>query len=74
MPDQGDMYIPMFTSSQTVAVGGATEGNGTSARFAEGTAIHYDRWFGIGQEILAAHMTPSLRPHNALSAMFEVTL
>ena len=49
MPAQGDMYIPMFTSSQTVAVGGATQGNGTSGRFVEGTAIHYDRWFGIGQ-------------------------
>jgi len=48
--DSGNMYVPMFTSSQTVAVGAGVEGNGTNARF-ESTdgPFHYSRWFGIGQ-------------------------
>ena len=48
--DSGNMYVPMFTSSQTVAVGAGVEGNGTNARF-ESTdgPFHYTRWFGVGQ-------------------------
>lgn len=49
MPDQGDLFVPMFTSSQTVAVGAGATGNGTSARFSPGDRYRYDRWFAIGR-------------------------
>ncbi len=47
-PATGDLWVPLFTASQTVAVGGATDGDGSSARFAEGTALSYDRYFFLG--------------------------
>lgn len=49
MPDGGDIFVPMFTSSQTVAVGAGVEGNGTAARFGDGERYSYDRWFAIGR-------------------------
>lgn len=48
--DAGDLFVPMFTSSQTVAVGGGVVGNGTSDRFEDGDGpFTYDRWFSVGQ-------------------------
>ncbi len=45
----GNLFVPMFTSSQTVAVGAGVEGNGTFARFdATDGPYHYQRWFGVG--------------------------
>ncbi|MBL8614036.1 MAG: hypothetical protein JNM72_00360 [Deltaproteobacteria bacterium] len=50
MNDTGPLYVPMFTSSQTVAVGVGREGNGTSGRFPDGTPpLAYERWFGVGR-------------------------
>lgn len=45
----GDMFVPLFTASQTVVVGGAKEGDGSNARFAKGTALQYERAFFIGK-------------------------
>jgi hypothetical protein len=47
-PADGDLYVPLFTSSQTVAVGGGKGGDGTNARFDEGAAFVYDRYFFVG--------------------------
>ncbi len=48
--NSGNMYVPMFTSSQTVAVGAGVNGDGSSARFEDGAGpYHYERWFGLGQ-------------------------
>ncbi len=48
-PAQGDIFVPMFTSSQTVAVGAGVEGDGSSARFPAGARYFYDRYFAIGR-------------------------
>lgn len=46
----GNMYVPMFTSSQTVAVGAGVEGDGSTGRFPDGAGpFHYERWFGVGR-------------------------
>lgn len=43
------LFVPMFTSSQTVAVGAGTAGNTSGGpRFADGTVLSYDRWFAVG--------------------------
>jgi hypothetical protein len=47
LPNEGLLFIPMFTSSQTVAIGAATPGVGRE-RFPAGTALFYERWFGVG--------------------------
>ncbi len=50
MADQGQLFFPLFTSSQTVAVGGGLAGDDTKQRrFADGTALSYDRWFTVGR-------------------------
>lgn len=50
MPATGRIFVPMFTSSQTVAVGGAIAGDpDQSGRFPIGTQVRYDRWFAVGQ-------------------------
>ncbi len=49
-PDEGSLFVPMFTSSQTVAVGAGVEGDGTSERFSAGDGpFTYDRWFSVGR-------------------------
>ncbi len=49
-PDEGSLFVPMFTSSQTVAVGAGIQGDGTSTRFSTGDGpFTYDRWFGVGR-------------------------
>jgi hypothetical protein len=48
--DSGNIYVPMFTASQTVAVGAGVVGDGSTGRFdTTDGPFHYDRWFGIGQ-------------------------
>jgi hypothetical protein len=56
MPADGKIFVPLFTSSQTVAVGASVEPNvdhaggaPDSARFTPGSAFHYERYFGIGR-------------------------
>ena len=47
---EGRLFVPMFTSSQTVAVGAGVEGDGTASRFAAGSGPYsYERWFGVGR-------------------------
>ncbi len=47
-PAEGDLWIPLFTASQTVAVGAADEGTEAVGRFPAGTALSYDRYFFVG--------------------------
>ncbi len=47
-PADGDMYVPLFTASQTLGVGAGREGDGTSGRFAPGSVLSYDRYFFVG--------------------------
>ena len=48
--DTGNIYVPMFNTSQTVAVGAGVDGDGSVGRFSSADGpFHYDRWFGIGQ-------------------------
>ena len=46
----GDLYFPLFTSSQTAGFGAAIEGDPDEAeRFPAGTALSYERIFVVGQ-------------------------
>ena len=45
---EGDVFVPLFTSSQTVVVGGAKQGDGTNQRFEAGKALVYERYFFVG--------------------------
>lgn len=52
-PKEGAMYVPLFTSSQTVAVGGGQIGSDSDpsdafSRFDPGTTLTYERYFFIG--------------------------
>lgn len=47
-PIDGDLFVPLFTASQTVAVGAGTDGDGSRERFPPGSAWSYDRYFFIG--------------------------
>lgn len=50
MASQGRLFVPMFTSSQTIAVGAAVAGDpDVTGRFPDGTAYRYDRWFTVGR-------------------------
>ncbi len=50
MATDGRLFVPMFTSSQTIAVGAAIAGDpDLTGRFPEGAAYRYDRWFTVGQ-------------------------
>ncbi len=44
----GDLFVPLFTSSQTVAVGAGRAGDGTPDRFPTGSAFDYERYFFVG--------------------------
>lgn len=55
MPDQGRLFVPLFTSSQTAGFGAGTlgeiddsTGEMIDGRFTDGTALYYDRWFSVG--------------------------
>ncbi len=45
----GDLYVPLFTSSQTAAFGAGIQGDGSNARFPAGTAYSYERYLAIGK-------------------------
>ncbi len=47
-PREGSLYIPLFTSSQTVAVGGGKAGTGVVGRFEAGSAFTYERYLFVG--------------------------
>ena len=50
MPVTGRLFVPMFTSSQTIAVGAGVAGDPkVSGRFPDGTQYRYDRWFTVGE-------------------------
>jgi hypothetical protein len=54
-PLEGDAYVPLFTSSQTVVVGAGREGTtGDRSRFPDGTALTYERFFFIGHGDIAS--------------------
>lgn len=44
----GKLFVPLFTSSQTVAIGAGLSGDGSTNRFPDGTALSYDRYFTVG--------------------------
>jgi len=49
LPAQGDIFIPLFTSSQTTIVGGSVQGDpDADERFRDGDVFTYDRWFFVG--------------------------
>ena len=48
MAAQGKLFVPLFTSSQTVAVGAGQTGDGSAQRFPDGTLLYYDRYFAVG--------------------------
>jgi len=47
-PREGNIYVPLFTASQTVAVGAGLDGNGEEERFPTGSNYSYNRYFFIG--------------------------
>lgn len=47
-PKDGALWIPLFTASQTVAVGGAMDGDGSDARFGIDDFYTYERYFFVG--------------------------
>lgn len=51
---EGDLFVPLFTASQTVAVGGAQDGDGTLARVPAEQALVYDRFFFVGHGDVAS--------------------
>lgn len=46
---EGRLFVPLFTSSQTVAVGAGLLGDGSTNRFPDGTVVVYERYFTIGE-------------------------
>ncbi|MBX2796895.1 MAG: hypothetical protein KTR31_04475 [Myxococcales bacterium] len=61
MAADGPMFVPMFTSSQTVGVGGGLP-RADLGTVPEGTALVYDRWFAVGRGDVG----------SALDALLEV--
>jgi len=53
-PADGDLFVPLFTASQTVAVGAGSDGDGSSQRFDEGSALSYDRYLFVGHGDVAS--------------------
>lgn len=50
----GDLFLPLFTSSQTVAIGGGRAGDGSPGRFPVGEAYSYERYFFVGHGDVAS--------------------
>jgi hypothetical protein len=44
----GDLYVPLFTSSQTAAFGAGVAGDGSDGRFPAATAYSYERYLAVG--------------------------
>jgi hypothetical protein len=53
-PKEGDLFVPLFTASQTVAVGGAQDGDGTPQRIQPTQTLTYERYFFIGDGDVAS--------------------
>jgi hypothetical protein len=49
MATEGRLFVPLFTSSQTVAIGAGLLGDGSTNRFPEGSVIGYERYFTVGK-------------------------
>lgn len=49
MANEGNLFVPLFTSSQTATFGAGTLGDGSAERFPAGTALTYERWFAVGK-------------------------
>ena len=68
---EGDLFVPMFTASQTAPFGGGLDGDGTSDRFADGTAISYTRHLFVGHgdvgSILDGYIQARDIPHGTVS-------
>ncbi|MCA9490485.1 MAG: CehA/McbA family metallohydrolase, partial [Myxococcales bacterium] len=47
-PKEGSLWVPLFTASQTAAVGGAQDGDGSNGRFPPTEGYEYERYFFIG--------------------------
>ena len=71
-PVEGDLFVPLFTASQTVAVGAAVDGDeDLDGRFSEGTALSYDRYLFVGHgdvgSILDQYLTARQIPSGNVS-------
>ncbi|MEZ4241158.1 MAG: CehA/McbA family metallohydrolase [Myxococcota bacterium] len=53
-PREGDIFVPLFTASQTVAVGAAADGDGSDQRFPPEEALTYERYFFVGHGDVAS--------------------
>jgi hypothetical protein len=53
-PREGSAFVPLFTASQTVVAGAGRDGELASGRFADGTALEYERYFFIGHGDIAS--------------------
>jgi hypothetical protein len=51
---EGQLFVPLFTASQTVAMAAARDGDGTADRFPDGTSLNYERYFFIGHGDVAS--------------------
>ena len=47
-PKEGNLFVPLFTGSQTVAISGFENGDGSAARFPATDAYTYERFFFVG--------------------------
>lgn len=47
-PKEGDLFVPLFTASQTVTIGGAQDGDGTDGRVSPGETLSYERYLFVG--------------------------
>ncbi len=45
----GDLFVPLFTSSQTAAFGAGIEGDGSNGRFPTTAAYTYERYLAVGK-------------------------
>lgn len=49
MAAEGDLFVPLFTSSQTTVVGGSVQGDvSADDRFRDGDTFSYERYFFVG--------------------------
>ncbi len=68
---EGDLFVPLFTSSQTTLVGGSAQGDPEADdRFRDGDIYTYERWFFIGHgdagSILDQIITTRGTPHGVV--------
>jgi hypothetical protein len=61
----GDLFVPLFTSSQTAAFGAAVERTQERGRFAPTDAFAYDRWLLVGHGDVGSLMDAMLEVRGA---------